>query len=700
MQSRVVSKDEFNYDHLSARPLYSMVTQSDIDEVYRIATSVRLSGNPRKRYQLIDQVMHRRGFRKLSAGTNRVTYTYFEDPSIVVKVAADKTAILDNPREFVNQQKLKPFCTKVFEVDPSGTMGVFERVKPITSREEYMTVASDVFEMLDMITSKYVLADIGTKFFMNIGTRKNFGVVLLDFPYLYEINDPNSLVCKKPDSNSPGGFCGGLIDYDEGFNILRCNKCGAIYRAQELGSYLKTNKIIIKGAGKMSTKVKVSFVKDGKKVEIGNANQPDVMKEESPTIQHIEEKKPVEEKSDGILKVRVRGDKHNFSYDVDTKTPNQDATEYKFDTKRIRKIRPQVPAPNENRYKAPYARFSKVNERNNMVFTVKVNDRIHEILVDPSRIPEDVKKLFIPNFENLSSSTEELEGAKSDILALEEAKNILLEDNEKYKVEIEQLKSELAAAKKSLYDALNEKEEINERLDAIRTDRDNKLKYLDNIIRENESLKAQIRDLEEKVSSTANAINDSALAKMQELEEANEKLAEAEAEASDKVDKLVKELADATSGNQQIIDNLKDELVACQEENKSLKDMLLEYQQEDKESAKTESTNEYTVETNDAEEEYDDEEDDDEYEQEENTIFFINAVYTKLKDLVNYTHHNVELKYDDGTDVPEDIDVVAFRYNDGSFLVDNYNNMFVGINLSELQYPNEEEGESESETEE
>lgn len=283
LQSRIVTESEFNYDSLIARPLYSMLTQYDIDRLYNIATSVRFAGNTQKRYKAIEDIMHARGFSKLSSGTNRIAFVYYEDPSIVVKVAAAKTAIMDSPREFVNQALLKPFCTKVFEVSPDGVVGVFERVKGITSVEEYATVADQVFEMLDFITGKYILADIGTKYPFNVGIRDGFGTVLLDFPYLYE-TDANKLVCRKPDNNSPSGICGGLIDYDAGYNNLVCNKCGKIFKAMELGKYLET-KQIVKGRGKIMD-IKVKITKDGVTRTVGGDDSG--MKKEASTIKHEE----------------------------------------------------------------------------------------------------------------------------------------------------------------------------------------------------------------------------------------------------------------------------------------------------------------------------------------------------------------------------------------------------------------------------
>ena len=689
MQSRVVTQDEFNYDHLTARPLYTLVTQSDIDEVYRIATSARLAGNPRKRYQLIDNIMHNRGFRKLSAGTNRVAYTYFEDPSIVVKVAADKTAIMDNPREFVNQHKLKPFCTKVFEVDPSGTMGVFERVKPITSREEYLTVASNVFEMLDMITSKYVLADIGTKFFMNVGIRKNFGVVLLDFPYLYEINDPNSLVCKKPDTNSQDGFCGGLIDYDEGFNTLRCNKCGAVYRAQELGSYLKTNKIIMKGTGKMNgIKASMSFVRDGKKCELGNSGSIDIMKEESTVIQHVEEKKPAEKKN-GILKVKVSKGDISYTYDVDTNVQNTNAAEYNFGTKHIKRSIDRInnSVPSRDRYKPTYARFSKIDDRGNLAFTIKIPNGIKEILIDPVRVPDEAKQMFIPNYENTVTANQELEDAKSDLLKMEDLNDELhqqidsMEDDLKqYQEDAKRLGDDFERVSKELDIAIEEnsklKEEmaqsitdqlkaqqsnvlvkdLEERVESLKADRDNKTKYLDNMIKENATLKAQIEELE---------------TKNKELEDANLQLAEAEADSSDKASKL-----------EVLVEQLKEELAKVYE---------------DQDNPPATSAQEYTVEATDNGEVIVESNEEEEEDDAESEIFFMNAVYCTLETIVESTGKKTDYKYYDGTDIPKDTQAIVFRDDNGAFLVDADEKLFVGINLSQLEFPEDDLEESKEE---
>lgn len=285
LKSRNVSIDEFNFDQLQAPPLSMFLSPFDIQELNSIATSVKLSGKPEERYKLIDNVMKRRGLVKFLAGTNRVTYRHPEFPDILFKVASDAVGIKDNPAEFRNQQFLKPFVTKVFEVSPGGVVAITERVNPITSREEYITVADDVFELIsEWLIGEYVLADIGSKFFMNIGIRKNFGVVLLDFPYVYKL-DGNKLYCNKPDNNSPSGKCDGIIDYDDGYNILHCTKCGAIYKAKELETKIKNNEIINLDEGETKMKVKISggsknVNKQVKTADFDNENF-------APTISHL-----------------------------------------------------------------------------------------------------------------------------------------------------------------------------------------------------------------------------------------------------------------------------------------------------------------------------------------------------------------------------------------------------------------------------
>lgn len=254
---------EFDYDALTAPPILSLLSMQDINELYKIATSVKYNGNMDKKYELIDAIMTRRGFRKAHCGTNRVVYHFLELPTFVAKVALDRVGITDSPAEYKNQAFFKPFCCKIFEVDPSGVVAFVERVNPISSKEEFLSVADDIFNLLiTKVIGKYVVDDLGSDTYMNFGVRQlsggcTFGPVIIDFPYAYEL-DGAKLICAK-EINSPQGKirCGGEIDYDAGFNHLVCCRCGKTYTAMDLKK--ENNGVIMFGRAKevlgMRTKV-------------------------------------------------------------------------------------------------------------------------------------------------------------------------------------------------------------------------------------------------------------------------------------------------------------------------------------------------------------------------------------------------------------------------------------------------------------
>lgn len=240
---------EFKFDSLIANPLLSYITVQDIAQLNKIATSLKYSSKPKEKYAMIDSIMTNRGFKKMASGTNRVTYRCLNDYSIVIKIAIDKVGLSDNGNEMRNQHLLKPFVTKCFEISPCGTVGIFERVVPITSREEFVNISDDIFDLINNLIGKYVLEDIGEKFYMNYGLREGFGPVLLDYPYVFEL-DGRKLICNVPEPLEPKGYCGGEIDYDIGYNDLVCKKCGKRYLATDLKSDVKSSdkpKIIVEG---------------------------------------------------------------------------------------------------------------------------------------------------------------------------------------------------------------------------------------------------------------------------------------------------------------------------------------------------------------------------------------------------------------------------------------------------------------------
>lgn len=255
LYSKELSPLEFKFNTLTAPSMYNFINLNDVDALRYIATSMKYNGKMEKKLKDIDVIMRSRGFKKLGSGTNRIVYTPLEYQKIVLKIALDKVGMRDSPDEYANQFLLKPFVTKVFECSPCGTVASFERVEPIVTRSEFLSVADDIYDLLvNNIIGEFVLEDIGNRYFMNFGIRKNWGVVLLDFPYVYQL-DGKKLFCTKKDLNT-GVECGGQIDYDEGFNNLICEICGKPYHAKDLKDNTNTIKLMKEGIG-MDMKVQI-----------------------------------------------------------------------------------------------------------------------------------------------------------------------------------------------------------------------------------------------------------------------------------------------------------------------------------------------------------------------------------------------------------------------------------------------------------
>lgn len=254
----------FDWDKITAPPMLSILSQYDISLVENICNDPRLLSEPKKKKQYIEEVLKPRGLVRFAAGTNRVVYKYLEDQSVLFKIATSQPGINDSTREFFNQNYLKPFCAKCHEVSPKGVIGSFERVETINSYEQYLAVAEDHFNLLLHVlgSGKYIMEDIGTKFWRNIGIRTGFGVIFVDYPMLYEL-DGNRLFCnsRNPFTGLP---CGGEIDYDPGFNHFFCCKCGLQYMATDLAKKIKENKIVFK-KGRSNMKMVLNY--NGKKIE-------------------------------------------------------------------------------------------------------------------------------------------------------------------------------------------------------------------------------------------------------------------------------------------------------------------------------------------------------------------------------------------------------------------------------------------------
>lgn len=220
------------YDNYTVNPLLCYFTLQDIQYIYKLAISPAMHCAIMEKYRIIDELMESRGFKLIGGGTNRRAYECLYDNRVVAKVATDRGGLTSNLREYTNQNVMKPFCCKIFEVSPCGTIAIIEKIVPIKDVPEFQKYADEIFKVLyfKIRNNSIALEDIGTRSMKNWGYRSGFGPVLLDYPSMY-VADPAKRFCKDIVN---GCLCGGTLDYDEGFNVIVCSECGRTYFAQTI----------------------------------------------------------------------------------------------------------------------------------------------------------------------------------------------------------------------------------------------------------------------------------------------------------------------------------------------------------------------------------------------------------------------------------------------------------------------------------
>lgn len=376
----------FNFDALMVNPLYSYIPQTAIDIIRKAILDPRLSSKIKQKYALIDGILTTLGFRKLGCGTNRIVYECLYDDRIVMKIALDRVGIKDNPREFINQNYLKPHVCKIFETSPCGTVAIVEKVQPIVNRREFKAMKDDIFKMMiSNILGKYVMDDIGIKFFMNYGLRDGFGPVIIDYPYVFPL-DSKKLICKStlPGSSIP---CCGDIDYDSGFNELVCTKCGKYYQASDLGKPNNPTIEICKKKGKSRMKVRV--FKGNKKILESDTSK---------------ESKSIIRKGNRFDVTITQGDKEILE------TKQEFDTSSKF-----------IPEPNETKVTVDLDYIPEVTKE-------KVK---HEMVVEEPKEDdvEDIEELKIEDLK-IEPTLEEEEVKVEDTVIEESKEDVVLEDTD------------------------------------------------------------------------------------------------------------------------------------------------------------------------------------------------------------------------------------------------------------------------------
>ena len=231
-ESELMKKYIAWFDSLKVNPLLSYFAIEDINLAHKLATSPAMHCDVKEKYRLLGEIMEKRGFRLIGGGTNRRAYECIYDDRVVAKVATDPVGFTSNLREYINQNVLKPFCNKIFEVTPCGSLAIIEKVVPIKDVSEFQKYAQEIYDILyfKIRNNSIAMEDIGTRSMKNWGYRSGFGPVLLDYPTMY-VADPKKRLCKNILN---GKLCCGTLDYDEGFNRIVCSECGRTYFAKTI----------------------------------------------------------------------------------------------------------------------------------------------------------------------------------------------------------------------------------------------------------------------------------------------------------------------------------------------------------------------------------------------------------------------------------------------------------------------------------
>ena len=256
---------EFDYGGLTRPPIHSYLPFNIINQIKNLVHDPKLMARPSQKYKLMNEILRPIGFRHLASGTNRRTFYSIFDEGIVLKIALDSVGEEANLREYQTQYFIQPFCAKTFDVLPDGLIALSERVEPMREEDYKNTWSSDIFDFIFQILNRgYIMEDVGGNFFKNWGVRFGFGPVILDYPYIYEI-DWHKLKCSKKDPITNDKCLGDLdYDYSRGMSEIICTKCGARYSAKYLAKLVNVSEINKRRENIMSlipTEVKVTTMR-------------------------------------------------------------------------------------------------------------------------------------------------------------------------------------------------------------------------------------------------------------------------------------------------------------------------------------------------------------------------------------------------------------------------------------------------------
>lgn len=204
------------------------IDEKTSDLLYKVYTTRNTHNNTKA--QMIQDVLDVAGIENtlLGPGTNRVAFLI---DGYVFKFAMDSWGWKDNLNELASTKELQPYVIKTYE--SNGLINVCEYVTLMSTDEfEDRRVENIIKTTLSILSSSYLLGDVGytPKNFTNWGYRENGDIVILDYAYIYRVEN-RDILCSHD---------GAVLEYNPMFTGMKCPECNSKYEFMDIRRRIST----------------------------------------------------------------------------------------------------------------------------------------------------------------------------------------------------------------------------------------------------------------------------------------------------------------------------------------------------------------------------------------------------------------------------------------------------------------------------
>lgn len=183
-------------------------------------SAIRHGDKVREFYRILDR--NAVAFEPLGVGTNRVGVKI---DGFCLKYSLNTEGLFDTRREMYLSKSLGRDTVMVHEITADGTLGTYEYVRTISSKSELMQYYEKIDQMLQRITAKFFVGDMGIteKNMRNIGVRADGSVCSIDFAYIKNVKSTD-LICP---------YCHSMYQFEKGYTSVHWN-CRSNIKFEEL----------------------------------------------------------------------------------------------------------------------------------------------------------------------------------------------------------------------------------------------------------------------------------------------------------------------------------------------------------------------------------------------------------------------------------------------------------------------------------